>query len=334
MRPQSLAGAKVVSIPQVSTTLSRADILSDWKVRWGIGRISYRIDPGLYRVGTPNSGSPVLVSANYKLTFNALRKNLSGLDCWLLVLDTQGVNVWCSAGKGLFGTAELVRRIKSTGLSGVVTHRRLIVPQLGATGVSAREVARQAGFSVVFGPVRASDIKDFIAAGYKATPEMRTMRFGLKDRLVLTSVELTGTVKFSLIVFGVLFLLNLFVARPFGTRDLVSYLGALLVGTVLTPALLPWIPGKAFAWKGWLLGLCWTVLALWIFGRLSLTLWLPAVGYLLLLPALSAYLAMNFTGCSTYTSLSGVLKEMRIALPLIIGSGVIGALFTLFYHLI
>jgi len=33
---------------------------------------------------------------------------------------------------------------------------------------------------------------------------------------------------------------------------------------------------------------------------------------------------MNFTGASTYTSLSGVKREMRTALPLQIGAGIAG----------
>jgi len=49
-----------------------------------------------------------------------------------------------------------------------------------------------------------------------------------------------------------------------------------------------------------------------------------ALAWLLIIPAISAYLAMNFTGCSTYTSLSGVKKEMRFALPLEMTSGILG----------
>ncbi|MCL2605833.1 MAG: acetyl-CoA synthase subunit gamma, partial [Coriobacteriia bacterium] len=83
-----------------ATSLSFKDTLRGWKVRWGIGRMDYKIESGLYAVGKPDTSSPVLVSANYKLTFDALRKNLGGLDCWLLILDTKGINVWCAAGKG------------------------------------------------------------------------------------------------------------------------------------------------------------------------------------------------------------------------------------------
>lgn len=312
------------SVPVVSTNLHFKDILGAWKVRWGIGRMNYKIKPGLYAIGKPDHTSPVLVSANYKLTFDVLRKELSGLDCWLLVLNTKGINVWCAAGKGTFGTDELVDRISKTGLSEIVSHRKLVLPQLGAPGVSAHEVAKQTGFSVVYGPVRAKDIKAFLDAGCKATEEMRTVKFTMSDRLVLTPVELVAAAKSSLMVFGIMFLLNLFVARPFGLTDFIAYTGAVITGTVITPLLLPVIPGRAFAWKGWLLGLLWTLGFIWYSGWFDPGFLLLAIGYLLVLPSLSAYLAMNFTGSSTYTSFSGVLKEIKIAVPLIAISFVVG----------
>ena len=321
-------------VPVVSTSLSFQDILGALQVRSRIGRMDYVVDPGLYAVGKPNSDSPVLVSANYKLTFDTLRKNLVGLDCWLLILDTKGVNVWCAAGKGTFGTEELVHRIEATSLCRFVAHRKLIVPQLGASGVCGHEVARRTGFSVIFGPVRASDLKAFLASGCKATKEMRTVKFTLWDRLVVTPVELVEAAKKSLIMFGVLFLMNFILVHPFDAYDIAAYAGAVVVGTVFVPILLPCIPGKAFSWKGWILGLCWAMFVLWLFGLYTVDNWLLVMGYLLFLPAVSAYLALNFTGCSTFTSPSGVLKEMKIALPLIISASVIGAGLILIYKLI
>jgi hypothetical protein len=194
---------------------------------------------------------------------------------------------------------------------------------LGAPGVSAHEVTKQTGFSVVYGPVRAKDIKAFLDSGFKATQEMRTVKFTMRDRLVLTPMELVSAIKFSLMVFGVLFLLNLFVTRPFGLADLIAYMGAIITGTVITPIFLPVIPGRAFAWKGWLMGLLWTLGFIWYSGWFVPGSLLLAIGYLLVLPSLSAYLAMNFTGSSTYTSFSGVIKEMKTAVPLIaVSSGV------------
>jgi len=312
------------SVPVVSTNLHFKDILGAWKVRWGIGRMNYKINPGLYAIGKPDHTSPVLVSANYKLTFDALRKELSDLDCWILILDTKGINVWCSAGKGTFGTDELVNRISKTGLSEIVSHRKLVLPQLGAPGVSAHEVTKQTGFSVVYGPVRAKDIKAFFDSGFKATEEMRTVKFTMWDRLVLTPVELVAAAKFSLMVFGIMFLLNLFAARSFGLADFIAYAGTVVAGTVITPLLLPVIPGRAFAWKGWLLGLLWALGFIWYSGWFVPESLLLAIGYLLVLPSFSAYLTMNFTGSSTYTSFSGVIKEMKIAVPLIAISLIVG----------
>ncbi|MEW6490326.1 MAG: mercury methylation corrinoid protein HgcA, partial [Thermodesulfobacteriota bacterium] len=182
-------------VPRVRTHLDRADVVGRWQMRWSIGRNRYRLAPGLYAVGTPGPDSPVLVTANYKMTFDALRRDAAGLDAWILVLETHGINVWCAAGKGTFGTAEIVGRVLATCLARVVTHRRLILPQLGAPGVSAKDVRKGCGFSVVYGPVRSADLKVFLAAGMTATPSMRAVTFTAVERLVLTPVELVMALK-------------------------------------------------------------------------------------------------------------------------------------------
>jgi len=143
-------------VPRVGTKLTTADRWGAMRMRMGIGRMDYRVLPGLYAVGTPGAASPVLVTANYKLTFDILRAGLSGLDAWILVLDTHGVNVWCAAGKGTFSTEE-VDRVQEARLGELVRHRVLILPQLGAPGVAAHEVKRRCGFGVEYGPVRAQN---------------------------------------------------------------------------------------------------------------------------------------------------------------------------------
>ena len=315
--------------PNVSTSLVLSDVLGAWKVRCGIGRDNYLVKPGLYAVGKTDSNSPVLVSANYKLSFDTLRKNLTGLDCWLLILDTKGINVWCAAGKGTFGTEELVNRIEKSGLAEYVTHGNLILPQLGASGISAHEVTKRTGFSVLYGPVRAEDIKSFISADFKASEEMRRVRFDFWDRLVLAPMELVEVAKFTLPVYGVLFIINIVAKRQFGIYDVVLYVGTVFTGAFFTPVLLPFIPGRAFSFKGWLMGLAWVSMAFWLFGWFALEFWLLVIGYGLLLPAFSAFLAMNFTGATTYTSPSGVVREMKIALPFILVTALAGAVLVL-----
>jgi CO dehydrogenase/acetyl-CoA synthase delta subunit len=86
-------------VPRIRTALSLQDRFSTFIVRCGINRNQYRVAPGLYGVGQPDKTSEVLVTANFKLTFDHLRKELTSLNAWILVLDTQGINVWCAAGE-------------------------------------------------------------------------------------------------------------------------------------------------------------------------------------------------------------------------------------------
>jgi hypothetical protein len=163
---------KSTPTPEIRTTTSTLTFpnrLDHFLARWGVNRMGHIVEPGLYRLGNPTPDSLVFVSANYTLSFDAVRFALAGTDCYILVLDTKGINVWCAAGKGTFGTKELVRRITSSGLANIVRHRTLILPQLSAPGISAHEVKRWSGFVVEYGPVRASDLPEYIKTR-KATP--------------------------------------------------------------------------------------------------------------------------------------------------------------------
>ncbi len=291
----------------------------------------YRVDPGLYTIGDAGPDSPVFVTASYKMSFDLLRKALPGISAWVLVLDTQGINVWCAAGKGTFGTDELVGRIQSSGLADVVSHRRLIVPQLGAPGIAAHEVRKRSGFQVVYGPVRADDLPAFLKDGLKATGRMRTKHFSFMERLALVPMEIVPAVKGALPVAAALFVLSFFVSGFSAPRALgrtivvlVSLSASIIAGAVLTPLLLPWLPGRAFSTKGFYAGLLLAVCALLLTGTLYHSNMAMVLAQLVSIPALAAYLAMNFTGASTFTSLSGVQKEMRFALPLEIGATAAG----------
>ncbi len=114
---QSFVGGSISaaagSLPQVASALRWTDHWGTIKARLGIGRMNYSIIPGLYALGNPDDNSPVLVTANYKMSFDRLREALPDRNVWILVLDTRGINVWCAAGKGTFGTEELVRQNRS-----------------------------------------------------------------------------------------------------------------------------------------------------------------------------------------------------------------------------
>jgi len=306
--PSEVAPAAEISITPAISTLSCANRWDHILARWRVNRSGHRISPGLYALGKPGADSPIFISANYTLSFDALRSSLAGIDAYILVLNTYGVNVWCAAGKGTFGTEELVERIETSELAKVVRHRSVIVPQLGAPGVAAHEVKKQSGFSVEYGPVRAADLPEYLKT-HKATPEMRRVRFGLLDRLVLTPVELVGYLLYILIAAAVLYFWG-------GLSAGLMVILAIAGGAVLFPILLPWLPTRDFSTKGFFLG---GVLTLAVV--LMNVLWLEAdaspwhkvlggVSYMLIWPAVVAFIALNFTGSTTFTSRSGVRREI------------------------
>jgi len=319
----------VGAVPVVSALLSPVDHWGSFKVRLDFGRMDYEVDPGLYAVGVPGVGSPVLVTANYKLSFDILRCNLVGRDVWLLVLDTKGVNVWCAAGKGTLSTEGLVAGINDSRLARLVDHRQVILPQLAGPGIAAHLVPKSTGFSVRYGPVMAADLPSYLDSGGEATAAMRVKDFPFRERCLLSPLELVLALKGSLPFFVALaFLFGLLPGDEYLRKvvdqaigGLYPYLAGVLAGTVITPLLLPWLPGRSFALKGAVAGLALAAGLLWFLPQLN---WMHGCATLLIVTVLSSYWGMKFTGASTYTSLSGVKKEMRFAVPLQIAGGVIG----------
>lgn len=316
-------------VPHVHSRITAHDLLGRWRVRWGIGRGRYRIAPGLYALGSPDGNSPVLVTANYKLTFDVVRRDAAGLDAWILVLDTHGVNVWCAAGEGTFGTGEVIRRVTEARLPEVVNHRRLVLPQLGAPGVAAHKVRKGCGFSVAYGPVRARDIREFLAAGMTASPSMRRVVFPVLERLALTPVEITGMLRpAGWAAIGLFFLagvgpelFSLGAAWHRGLPAVLALAAGILAGAVVTPVLLPWLPGRAFSVKGGVAGGVLAACAVtWFRGALGTP---AALALMLMVTAVSSFVAMNFTGATPFTSPSGVEREMRHALPVQAGLAIL-----------
>jgi len=321
--PSCFCKTTPLTLPIIHTTdsaITFANRLDHFLARWGVNRMGHRVDPGLYQIGKPTTESPVFASANYTLSFDALRSALSGYNAYILVLDTQGINVWCAAGKGTFGTEELVSRIASAGLGSIVAHRKIIVPQLGAPGIFALDVQRRSGFKIEYGPVRARDLPEYLKMG-KASMEMRRVQFPISDRIVLAPVELVHIALPTIVVAVVLW----FLAGPVAALAAIS---AVVAGTVLFPVLLPFIPTNDFSTKGLILG---GVAAIPFAAAFASAPALPgwaaliaAITPLLIIPAVTAYLSLNFTGSTTFTSRTGVKKEIFQYVPVMAFMAVTG----------
>lgn len=316
-------------MPRLRTRLGLKDLLGAVRARLGIARNQYKVNPGLYCTGTPGPRSPVLATANYKLSFDALRKELADIDAWVLVVDTRGINVWCAAGKGTFSADEVAYQAGRARLAEIVSHRELILPQFAATGVASQKLREKCGFRGIFGPLRAADIAKFLKDGKKADETMRTVTFTLGERLVLVPVEIALIWKPFVLVTLSLFVLSgigpgfysLDAALGRGMTAAGATVLAILAGALAAPALLPWLPGRQFWLKGVQTGGAAGFAYLFFFptgvspaGNAGLWLWMAAA---------ASYMAMNFTGATPYTSLSGVEQEMRKGLPVQIGGALL-----------
>lgn len=319
---------------ETNSKLNFKDKFEHVLIRVGYNRNKHIIKPGIYFVGKPDASSKIFVTGNYTLSFNLLRESLSGMDAYILVIDTKGVNVWCAAGKGTFGTRELINRIEVTGLSGIVKRKSLILPQLGAPGVSAHEVSKKTGFRIKYGPVRVNDIPEYVLQ-MKATDKMRKVSFRMYDRLKLIPVEIV----ISLIPVAILGLIFFLLG---GWLMTFSFLAAAFAGIILFPVLLPYIPSSNFSTKGFLLGLIVTIPFLFLGMKSGSDYYLwqkitSILSFLLIMPALTAFVSLNFTGTSTFTSRSGVKREILSYFPYMVwfaASGMILSIFLTIYNLI
>jgi len=142
---------------------------------------------GLVCIGKPDRKSPVLLTCNFHLTVQRLKRALKGMDVYLLVANSRGINVWCAATGGLLTHHDVISVIKTSGIEELVDHRNVILPQLAATGVEARTVHQKTGWRVVFGPVHIKDVKDFLSSGEK-DENMRQVRFDTVQRLEMATI--------------------------------------------------------------------------------------------------------------------------------------------------
>lgn len=169
---------------------------------------------GLIKIGNPGRNAPVLLTGNFQLTVERVRRALRGIDAYLLVANSRGLNVWCAATGGHLTNHDVVSVVKTSGIDALVDHREVILPQLAATGIEGRMIHRRTGWRVIWGPVYASAIPQFLAAGLTKTPEMRTVRFAWPQR-----IEMAVAWAFPLSLLAVL-------ALPFwasGTLPLVAF---------------------------------------------------------------------------------------------------------------
>ena len=142
-----------------------------------------RHDICLLKSGNPDRNSPVLVSGNYFHTVKRLQKAVEGIDCYILVACSAGINAWCAAGVCDFNEHKIADAVHAMDLADIVSHRQLILPQLAAVGIDLKKLNEESGFRGIWGPASLFDIPQFLERGKKATKDMRIVKSKLDEAL-------------------------------------------------------------------------------------------------------------------------------------------------------
>ncbi len=249
--------------------------------------------PGLRRVGNPDRSSPVIVTCNFELTVRKVINTLKndGIDAWLLVAPTKGINVWCAAGGGHFSADTVISIINTSGIAGLVDHRRLILPQLSATGVNICVLKERTGWKPEFGPVDIKYLADYLQ---KKETELqsghRIVKFPLRDRFIM------GTnLGFSTLLF---LIIPLVIVSIWVNGLWWKSIPLIFLLSVLNSVLVFRLPGKPGAQKGFSLGVftssVFVVISLIVLAAEPLNV-LFRTGWILLL---STYLGYELPGWS------------------------------------
>lgn len=238
---------------------------------------------GIVKIGNPDRKSPVFLTCNYHLTVERVKKCLHGIDCYLLVANSRGINVWCASAGGYFTNHSVISILKTSEIEGLVDHRTVVLPQLAATGIEARVIQKKTGWKVIWGPVYADDIPVYVKRKFKKTRAMRGVRFPTVQR-----VEMAVMWAFPFSVITGLITLALW-------RELFLPLTGLIWGLPLLiflsfPCYSKWLdPKKRRAGFNKYTGL-------FDFSRIPLLLWGVFIGFL----TLSSILTNTFTGDSIF----------------------------------
>jgi NAD-dependent dihydropyrimidine dehydrogenase PreA subunit len=138
---------------------------------------------GLVKIGNPKSDSPVFLTCNYHLTVQRVRRALKEMDAYLLVANSRGINVWCASAGGHLTNHDVISVLKTSGIEELVKRREVILPQLAAVGIEARIIKKRTGWRVIWGPVYAREIPDFMKNKQKIDKKKREVEFSWPQRL-------------------------------------------------------------------------------------------------------------------------------------------------------
>lgn len=136
-------------------------------------RIYPAVDAGLYEIGEPGDMAPIFVTSNYRMTKIPVEQDLQGanLDCFLLVVDTEGIGIESAVAGGQFSAGGIAEAVNEFKPFEKVKHRILVIPGMAARLSGALE--DEANAFVVVGPRDSSGIPKFMETQWKPEEFMK-----------------------------------------------------------------------------------------------------------------------------------------------------------------
>ncbi|MEM4462220.1 MAG: acetyl-CoA decarbonylase/synthase complex subunit gamma [Candidatus Bathyarchaeia archaeon] len=115
------------------------------------------VNPGIYSIGSTSRSAPIVVTSNYALTFDIVRRILeaSGIGCWILVIDTGGLSVASAIGGGKFTARQIAEALQAYRDKVDIDRVPIIIPGLAS---SIKPELETLGFNIIVGPVKAKDL--------------------------------------------------------------------------------------------------------------------------------------------------------------------------------
>ena len=145
---------------------------------------TYAVEPGLYYTGDSyDPDAPLLVTSNYHLTVMLVVRHARAAGVRLLVVDTDGINVWCAAGKGAFSNAAIQKQLERYDRALLTDGKwiKVVLPKFGLAGVDIRAL-RKAKIHPVIGPLYAKDLPAYLANPPLKDRDDDRVHFGLQMR--------------------------------------------------------------------------------------------------------------------------------------------------------
>jgi len=121
-----------------------------------------QIEPKVYPVGNAGERSPVLVTTNFSLSYFTVLGEVesSKIPSYIISVDTEGMSVLTAWAAEKFTPEKISDSLQKFGVSGLVGHKRLIIP--GYVAMMSGSLEEKSGWEVVVGPKEASGIPSFL----------------------------------------------------------------------------------------------------------------------------------------------------------------------------